>query len=79
MATTLVEEIGNLTRISTHGRGLMAISILAVRKIAIQILHKIKRAIPPKKIAPKNPNLRVRKRRRFTLIARKGPIPMLSQ
>ena len=79
MATTLVEEIGNLTRISTHGRGLMAISILAVRKIAIQILHKIKRAIPPKKIAPKNPNLRVRKRRRFTLIARKGPILMLSQ
>jgi hypothetical protein len=57
----------------------MAILILAVRKIAIQILHKIKRAIPPKKIAPKNPNLRVRKRRRFTLIARKGPILMLSQ
>jgi hypothetical protein len=52
----------------------MAISILTVPKIAIQILHKIKRAIPPK-----NPNLRVRKRRRFTLIARNGPIRMLGQ
>jgi len=78
MATTLVEEIGNLTRISTHGRGMMAISILAVRNIAIQILHKIKRAIPLKKAAAKTPNLRVGRRRRFTLIARNGPIRMPS-
>jgi hypothetical protein len=55
----------------------MAISIPTVPKIAIQILHKIKRAIPPKKIALKDPNLRVRKRRRFILIARNGPIRML--
>jgi len=74
MATTLVKEIANLTRISTHGRGMMAISILAVRKIAIQILHKIKRAIPLKKAVAKTPNLRVRRRRRFRLIARNGPI-----
>jgi hypothetical protein len=52
----------------------MAISIPTVPKIAIQILHKIKKAIPPKKIALKNPNVRVRKTRRFLLIARNGPI-----
>ena len=66
----MVEEIRKpKSRLSAHGRGTMAISIPAVRKIAIQILHEIKRVIPPK-----NPNLRVRKRRRFILIARNGPI-----
>jgi len=49
----------------------MAISILTVRNVAIQILHKIKRAIPLKKTAAKKPNLRVGRRRRFNLIARK--------
>ena len=49
----------------------MAISILTVRKIAIQIIHKIKRAIPLKKASAIKPNLRVGRRRRFKLIARK--------
>jgi hypothetical protein len=71
MAETLIEEIGKPTRLSAHGRGTMAISILTVRNVAIQILHKIKRAIPLKKTAAKKPNLRVGRRRRFKLIARK--------
>jgi hypothetical protein len=49
----------------------MAISILTVHKIAIQILHKIKGAIPLKKTSAKKTNLRVGRRRRFKLIARK--------
>ena len=71
MAETLIEEIGKPTRLSAHGRGTMAISILTVRKIAIQIIHKIKRAIPLKKASAIKPNLRVGRRRRFKLIARK--------
>jgi len=49
-------------------------SHLNVRNIAIQILHKIKRAISPKRVTAKKPNLRVRTRRRFALIARSGSI-----
>jgi len=77
---TLVEEIRKpKTASALTEEGRWAISIPTVPKIAIQILHKIKTAMPPKKIAPKNPNLRVRKRRRFTLIAGNGPIRMLRQ
>jgi hypothetical protein len=76
----LVEEIRKpKTASALTEEGRWQISILTVPKIAIQILHKIKRAIPPKKIAPKSPKLRVRKRRRFTLIAKNGPIRMLGQ